>query len=216
MTVAHVVSPHLDDAVLSCGQLIAGWDGVAVVHTVFAGCPDDTERLTAYDRQSGFVNTAEAVHERNIEDRQAAAVLGNQRRDYDWLDVQYGDRPEQDAGDIQRMIAGLLRTADDVFVPLGLAHPDHTLVGHCARLAGHQVARPFYVYEELPYRVLDPDGAVDARRALDVEWHVLPAELPAGDIRKKETAVGFYRSQTWNLNVHSCLVPERFWKLVPR
>ncbi len=33
-----VVSPHLDDAVLGCGQLLAAWPGATVV-TVFAGKP---------------------------------------------------------------------------------------------------------------------------------------------------------------------------------
>lgn len=213
---ARIVSPHLDDAVLSCGQLIAGWDGSVTVDTVFAGCPEDHERLTAYDRQSGFVNSEEAVRERGVEDRCAARLLGHQRRDYDWLDVQYGERAAGDAVAIQRMIAGILRSGDTVFVPLGLAHPDHVLVGHCARLAAQLVDTPFYAYEELPYRVLDPDGAVDARRALGTEWHVIAVEMPAGDLVRKESAVNCYRSQLWNLNVYSCLVPERFWKLVPR
>jgi len=40
-----VVSPHLDDAVLSCGRLLAGRPG-SVVATVFAGVPSRPDQCT--------------------------------------------------------------------------------------------------------------------------------------------------------------------------
>src|SRR5436853_287558 len=49
------ISPHLDDAVLSCGQLLAARPG-SVVITVFAGMPRDGSQQTDWDRRCGFAN----------------------------------------------------------------------------------------------------------------------------------------------------------------
>ena len=45
MTNIVVVSPHLDDALLSCGELLARCGGASVV-TLFAGAPADYEVVT--------------------------------------------------------------------------------------------------------------------------------------------------------------------------
>jgi hypothetical protein len=50
-----VVSPHLDDAVLSCGRWLAAHPGTLVV-TVFAGVPSNGNRLTDWDARCGFSN----------------------------------------------------------------------------------------------------------------------------------------------------------------
>ena len=53
-----VISPHLDDAVLSCGALLAAHRG-AVVATVFAGVPRDPRQRTEWDARSGVADAAE-------------------------------------------------------------------------------------------------------------------------------------------------------------
>ena len=52
-----VVSPHLDDAVLSCGQLLAA-SREAIVLTVFSAGPDEGAPLTDWDRACGFVSAS--------------------------------------------------------------------------------------------------------------------------------------------------------------
>jgi hypothetical protein len=54
------VSAHLDDAVLSAGQFIAGRPD-CVIATVLAGTPSTKAVLTAYDAKTGFNSAAEAV-----------------------------------------------------------------------------------------------------------------------------------------------------------
>ena len=50
-----VLSPHLDDAVFGCGELIARCPG-AIVLTLLAGAPEGFNVLTEWDAASGFTS----------------------------------------------------------------------------------------------------------------------------------------------------------------
>lgn len=211
-----IISPHLDDAVLSCGQLIAAMQNV-VVENVFAGVPDG-DGLTSYDRNSGWSTSAEAMIGRRDEDALALSVVGAMGINHGWLDQQYIDDGREDrnieVSDWMRAMVAASALRARVFVPLGIGHPDHITVAHAGRVAARASGFPIYVYEELPYRVLDPAAAVDALRLLEDDgWKVRPADLPVGSEVAKAEAMRCYRSQQWNLNVNACLVPERIWKL---
>lgn len=202
-----VISPHLDDGVFSCGRVLAGNPGATVI-TVCAGTPDVV--LSAYDRDCGFGSSAEAVEARRAEDRTVAAVLGHRFFHCAVLDGQY--QPVERA-EAQAAIASALKQIDDggpVLVPLGLGHPDHVTVSDAALRATHGRVR--WIYEELPYRVVDPD-AVAAR----LDWlrkqgtRIGPAETPwtEGPLHLKEAAVACYRSQRLT-DEHSIFAPERY------
>lgn len=60
-----IVSPHLDDAVFSCGELMAQHAG-AIVVTVFSAAPPAFNHLTAWDATCGFQTTAQAVASRRF------------------------------------------------------------------------------------------------------------------------------------------------------
>ena len=62
MQPALIVSPHLDDAVLSVGQVMAGRPDMTVA-TVFSGVPRrcGPGDLTTYDRDCGFTSAAKAI-----------------------------------------------------------------------------------------------------------------------------------------------------------
>src|SRR5262249_8239648 len=73
-----VVSPHLDDAVLSLGAAIActaRGRSVEVLH-VFGGDPESDAPAGGWDRRGGFRTEGEATRARREEDRRACAVLG--------------------------------------------------------------------------------------------------------------------------------------------
>ena len=53
------ISAHLDDAVLSAGQFIAGRPD-CVIATVLAGTPSTKAVLTAYDAKTGFKSAADS------------------------------------------------------------------------------------------------------------------------------------------------------------
>ncbi|KAB0640285.1 PIG-L family deacetylase, partial [Burkholderia territorii] len=83
-----VVSPHLDDAVFSCGQLLAQSPGSVVV-TVFAGIPAHGTAAPPWDRRAGFRTADEAMRTRRDEDRRALGTLGAHAVWLDFLDDQY-------------------------------------------------------------------------------------------------------------------------------
>ena len=70
-----VVSPHFDDAVLGCGQLLSAHPGATVV-TVLGGRPESyPEEVTHWDASGGFATGDDVVAARREEDRNALAVL---------------------------------------------------------------------------------------------------------------------------------------------
>jgi LmbE family N-acetylglucosaminyl deacetylase len=69
-----VLSPHLDDAVLSAAvQLMR--PGARVI-TVFAGRPPEGTALGAWDRLTGATDARQRVEERWLEDDEAMSALG--------------------------------------------------------------------------------------------------------------------------------------------
>jgi len=133
MTSVTIISPHLDDAVFSCGMVIADSPGTHVI-TIFAGAPPPDTPAPAWDRDAGFASARQAVEARREEDRRALAVLGAEAIWLDYWDGQYGRhyRPADIASGIRRV----LRIQSDglVLAPLGLFHPDHVLVHEACRL----------------------------------------------------------------------------------
>jgi hypothetical protein len=62
-----VLSPHCDDAVLACGEMLEAHPG-SVVATVFAGCPPAGAPLTEWDRAAGFQAGDDVMNARRAED----------------------------------------------------------------------------------------------------------------------------------------------------
>src|SRR4051795_10216439 len=119
-----VLSPHLDDAVLSCWHLLAGGD--ATVVTVFAGVPQPGT-CGWWDRLTGASDSAARARERLEEDSRALALAGARSVRLDLLDEQYRGNGEAPA--VAEAIAEHVRDADAVYAPLGiLLHSDHALV----------------------------------------------------------------------------------------
>ena len=74
-----VVSPHLDDGVLSLGASMSSWarHGAAVeLLTVLACDPASKAPTGGWDARGGFATEGESALARREEDRQACAVLG--------------------------------------------------------------------------------------------------------------------------------------------
>lgn len=146
-----IVSPHLDDAVLSCGALLAGRPG-AVVCTVFAAAPRAAMQ-TEWDSQSGFSDSSVAIRARIREDEQALAVLGAVPVHLPFCDAQYHESPSR-----QVLVDTLSRTVAEVgpstlLIPLGLFHSDHVHVSDaCLELLERNRGLDTYAYEEVPYR----------------------------------------------------------------
>src|SRR5579885_725257 len=133
-----VVSPHLDDAALGCGELLARHPG-AVVITVFAGRPAQYATLTGWDAAAGFGLGDDVVAARRAEDAAALAILGARPVWLDFLDAQYA--PSPDAAAIADALARAIHEVRGrrVCMPLGLFHSDHRLTTRACLAAMRRV-----------------------------------------------------------------------------
>lgn len=73
-----ILSPHLDDAVLSCWRVLEAHRSVRVVN-VFTGSPPEGSPAPWWDRLTGATDPVRRMAERRAEDRRALA-LANERR----------------------------------------------------------------------------------------------------------------------------------------
>ncbi len=214
-----VISPHLDDAVLSCGELLARHPGSWVV-TVCAGVPPRSATVTPWDVAGGFDSGEQAMAARRSEDGAALRMLSARARWLDFLDSQYGDTPAPEAvTDALGLVLRQLAPAT-VCLPAGLFHSDHALV-HTAALAlrDRRLAPGWVMYEEAMYRRVP--GALQQRLAALAAQSVQATPLSMhcdGPRALKREAVSCYRSQLRALGTvasghDDAFAPEGYWRL---
>ncbi|MFP3707935.1 PIG-L deacetylase family protein [Paraburkholderia tropica] len=218
-----VVSPHLDDAVLSCGNLLARCAG-SVVCTVFAGRPREPMR-TEWDAASGFADAHEAIAARWREDETALALCGATAVWLDFLDSQYGETPRVD--DVAEALDAQFRRFDECVpvCPLGLGHCDHELVGAaCRQLLDSGRLERYIAYEDAIYRATPgvlSDGLARVAQAGLRARPVRASAFGAPTLRRvwatKRSALRAYSSQA---RAFSGFPPdvariERFWCVRP-
>ncbi len=218
-----VVSPHLDDAVLSCGEVISQLDD-CVVLTVFAGSPRSWEVHRLWDHDlCGFADGTDVVAARLREDDAALGSLGVAAARLSFLDEQYrqpGMEPSQEElGEL--MAAAIDRTdAATVLMPLGLGHNDHRLTAAgCRHAALDRSHLHWFAYQDLPYgyepEMFGPQAVDEALRSL---YPLAPRTIELGNGRgahAKLAALDQYPSQMRGLGARgsAALKPERYWRL---
>ena len=150
-----VLSPHLDDAVLSMGAAMAhasrGGESVRVV-TVFANDPASRAPAGAWDAACGFTTQGAAARARREEDRRACAALGVEPV---WLPFADGEHDSSaDDADVEAAVLEHLRDAGSVFVPgAPLAQPDHAWLTELV-VSSPAIRIPTGFYVEQPYAAL--------------------------------------------------------------
>lgn len=232
-----VISPHLDDAVFGCGEVIAGHPGALVV-TLFAGTPDDGDVHTAWDRAAGFSSARQAMLARRREDRAALSCLDARPLWLDFIGAQY-----QYTTDVHRLSTRLMhvvRSANParILLPAGLLDDDHASAHSAALMAMRTLQktsmfadRDWLMYEEPAYRRMP--GLLQERLASLASAGVAatPARVPrapagrASDAPnatqgvRKHVALQCYESQLRALRnaarpgLHDLYAPEAFWRL---
>lgn len=219
-----ILSPHYDDAALSCGGLIASLRATqqpVEVATIFGGKPD-------YAALSPFARMIHArplagedpIEQRRAEERHALAILGAEGRPGDFLDCIY----RQDAGQTRWLYAsenalfGPVDPADDnlaeelahclaalapptgrctLVAPLAVGnHVDHQIVRRSAA-ALHEHGHDVCYYEDYPYIARDPAGleASLSRWAPLESWQAEVVALRPEDVERKVEAIVAYASQ---------------------
>jgi LmbE family N-acetylglucosaminyl deacetylase len=215
-----VVSPHFDDAILSCGQLLAAHSGSATVLTVFGGKPDRyPSPPTDWDAWGGFTEGDDIVAIRRIEDLNALEVLGVAQRYLDLVDWQYvpDDRPTPSD------IAPVLEVAvaevapDRIFLPLGIRQGDHILTSEaCLAVVRHRAVR-WNIYEEAMYRKQCPEIVAERIERMRALGTPTPAHPPvASTVDLKRESLAQYVSQMKVLGGFvddDAYAPERYWRI---
>jgi LmbE family N-acetylglucosaminyl deacetylase len=216
-----VLSPHLDDAVLGCGQGLHAHPG-AIVVTVFAGRPPAGTELTPWDSDAGFRHGDDPIGTRRAEDSAALQLLRARALWLEFRDAQYGGT--ESPVDLAAVLVPLLsEIADDrVLAPLGLFHSDHERTREAALEARGRIENSlrWYLYADglyaaQPHAVRATLAALRARgeRLRRVRWR------RAGSCQAKRRAIACYASQLRALatpgrpDVASAFHPERFWRL---
>jgi LmbE family N-acetylglucosaminyl deacetylase len=201
-----VVSPHLDDAVLSLGATItaAAHRGASItVLTVFCGDPFSQAPSGPWDLKSGFSTEGEASRARREEDRQACAILGV--KPY-WLS--FGDEQYDRHGDGDRIAAAVtaaIAGADTVLIPgWPLLNPDHSWL--TSRLLGRRIEiGRLGMYVEQPYTFQSHSsllGVAEPLQPLFAEprpWQRMPSSKRDRQLKRK--AAEMYASQLRQLGL---------------
>jgi LmbE family N-acetylglucosaminyl deacetylase len=191
-----VVSPHLDDAVLSLGATIASAvrSGADVeVLSVFCGDPGSAAPPGEWDRKSGFQSEGEASRVRREEDRAACSILGARPRWLPFGDEQYDQR--RDEQQVGTALVAALAGADAVLIPgWPLQNADHLWLNDLLLRTELQCGQ-LGLYLEQPYgfyRRACPSAAMP-------DWHHLSTSTV--DRELKRHAVSAYRSQARQLGL---------------
>jgi LmbE family N-acetylglucosaminyl deacetylase len=166
-----VVSPHLDDAVLSAWLVLHGQPGTRVV-TCFAGDPPDS-RVGVWDTRTGVPGGPDAIRARRAEDRRALAHSGSVPVHLGLPDAQYRDgNDEETAARLVEELEPRLVDAEQVWLPAGLGgHVDHVLARQ-AGLAASDGAVQRFLYADLPYAGQPAWPVPLTRSPRDVAVHV--------------------------------------------
>ena len=206
------LSPHLDDAVLSCGGLIARLSATTKVEiwTLFSGAPwcgPYSEVARWLHCVSGGVTGRRLALLRQQEDQTACKILGAGFRRFGWYDAVYRKSgwnrfvypvgcqakiSEQDQPflkSVSRELQRLITPDDIVFVPLAVGgHVDHQITRAAAEMASHP---SMAYYSDVPYLQRYPEQLETATVGLASINYTIHEEF-AG---KWIDAVHVYKSQ---------------------
>ncbi len=218
-----VCSPHFDDVALGAAHLCFAHPGATVV-TVFGGAPARyPDPPTEWDALGGFRAGDDVVTLRREEDRAAMAVLGTRPVWLDFVDYQYLEPHERPAPDAVAVALGAVIdevAPTAVFLPMGLANPDHVTTHDAGMLlAGQRPDVAWFCYEDSGYKHIPGMLAWRISKLFrSGRWPtpmVVPVEI---DNERKRRAIECYASQLPPLRRDHALdaridgsVPEQFW-----
>jgi LmbE family N-acetylglucosaminyl deacetylase len=222
-----VVSPHFDDAALGASHLLCRHPGSVVV-TVFGGRPVAyPEPPGPWDSAGGFGPGDDVVAARKEEDSHAMAILGAAQVVLGFVEHQYLQPHERPAPtDVAGPLGEALReaAASAVFLPMGLANPDHVTTHDAGLLCREQMpGTAWFCYEDTGYSSLPGLLAWRVAKLFRSGIWPTPAVVPLNpDMARKRRAVECYASQLPPLRAEHALderldacAPEQYWRLSP-
>jgi len=225
-----VLSPHFDDAAMGAGQMLiqhANSASTAVITVLGGRPPAYPDPPTEWDALGGFRAGDDVVGVRREEDRAAMEVLGAapgwlEFPDHQYLDPAARPTPEQVAPTVEAAIVEAAPTA--VFIPMGMANPDHVMTHAAALLVRERHPEwVWFAYEDHGYKHLPGMLAWRVSKLFRSGVWPTPAIVPVSlDSERKRKAIWCYTSQIPPLERDHALterldanVPEQFWRLAP-
>lgn len=225
-----VISPHFDDAAMGADQMLIrhAEASATTVLTLFGGAPPAyPDPPTDWDAWGGFGPGDDVVAHRREEDRAAMEVLGARSEWLQFCEHQYlpeSDRPTP--ADVAPVLeaAVVKASATAVFIPMGLANPDHDVAHQAGLLVRERLGGlAWFCYEDQGYKHLP--GLLAWRVAKlfrSLVWPTPEVVPVAHDLERKRRAIWCYASQIPPLEREHGLttrleadVPEQFWRLAP-
>lgn len=208
-----IVSPHLDDAVLSVGATISALTrqrSSVVVCTIFAGEPVGPFSQIADGFHEDCGLTGNPIKPRKLEDFAALSILGAdavhlsfldavyRKHGGDWLCTEPRSMFQPDPPDEPALVAAVIseienlieeHTPDAVWTCRGIgSHIDHLITRRAVIDARKPTNVDVGLWEDLPYGFTElPRLAEPVAARIDVQ---------PSDIEAKIAAIGAYRSQT--------------------
>lgn len=214
-----VVSPHLDDAIMSLGATIAYAveAGTKIeVLTVFTDIASSGAPASPWDRQCGFLTEGEAARARREEDRQACSIVGAEPRWLNFGSECYERRGSED--EIWSAVTSAVRGADTVLIPgFPLAHSDHAYLSKLLLrkgLNGERVA--LYVEQPYAFELKKVPGRSTVAPALkpiitgSLAWTRMRTSRTYR--RAKAQAMRSYRSQLFHLGLRNLGLQRMLWR----
>ena len=173
-----VVSPHFDDAVLSCGGALLADPMPTVVLTVCGGAPEPTTPASSWDWRCGFADGHLAAVRRQDEDRRACAAAGAQPVHLPFLDHPYSG--PKDVDEVAALLADHLATADEVWAPAGIGqHEDHLATRDATLVAARRLGiTHLRLYADSPYAGATGWSTPDEERTPTLRWADALTTLP--------------------------------------
>jgi LmbE family N-acetylglucosaminyl deacetylase len=206
-----ILSPHLDDGILSCGGLVSEISSRTRVEiwTVFAGAPlfGPFSPLAEWFHSVSGGGGAWLAWRRRREDKKACAAVGARPRHFGWHDAVYRrdksgthlydssiqSRWHDSDNDLMTSITQVLEREltpkDAVIAPLGVGkHVDHLIVRAAAEQTAHV---PMFYYVDVPYIRTYPDELEQQSAGLSR----IPYSLQSSAVERWTASVRCYSSQ---------------------
>lgn len=229
-----VLSPHLDDAVLSVGGLVSAWTrggGKAVLTTVFTADEPNEPPSAVAEHLHRLWGGPGAMARRRDEDARAAALLGAQLHHLGLADALHRcdahghavysslsalfRKPAAGDSSVSHEIAAALEPLDPswiVLAPLGIGrHVDHCHTRDGAKLAAQRASLVLTYYEDFPYNEKRL-AAWGLRRGLEP----LVVPLSAEAVAARCAAIAAYPSQVVPLFGSESKMRSRVTRVVRR
>ncbi len=208
-----ILSPHLDDAVLSSWKMIERPDSGVV--TLFAGSPLD-QTPSDWDIRTGFNSSGEAMAARRDENAAAIEIAPEKTNiiNLPFLDEPYRDAPYA-IGELATKVGEIVGGGSILYAPIGIGwrnrrHADH----ETTREVGKQLLEEGKVvnfYGDIPYlipqfRTKNWPAKINkekVKQAIGSDFDMEVHELDAEQQERKQQAVRAYVSQFSLLNKQS-------------